>query len=231
MVEAHLPDPGRLRELLLPGRSLWLTPALTPARKTKWSVVLCETPEGAGLVSLNSTLPNRLIEKALVQGGMEEFRGWRLLRKEYRMGRTRWDFLLEQREETNRRRMALEVKSVTLVENGVALFPDAVTERGARHVRELAELAQTGWAAAVLFVVQREDASAFRPAAHLDPAFSAAFNEAVQAGVAVYCRKCRVTPEAITLSGRLPVSKIGEQDRGTVYLIQKSTKPVINEKK
>jgi sugar fermentation stimulation protein A len=206
LVEAHLPDPGRLKELLLPGRSIWIIPADKPERKTAWSVALCETPDGRGLISLDSTLPNRLIEKALTAGGMDEFKCWRFLRREYRAGRSRWDFLLEHREKTPPRQMALEIKSVTLVEIGVALFPDAVTERGTRHVRELSELARTkGWAAAVLFVVQREDACAFRPAAHLDPAFAANLKEAVHAGVKVFCRKCRVTPGAIKLAEKLPV--------------------------
>lgn len=206
-MEAHLPDPGRLRELLIPGRTIWIAPASKPGRKTHWSVTLCETPDGRGLVSLDSTLPNRLIEKAFTEGSIDEFREWRLLRREYRMGRSRWDFLLENREGAPGQQMVLEVKSVTLVVNGVALFPDAVTERGARHLRELSELAQTdGWSAAALFVVQREDASAFRAAAELDPAFSSALDEAVRAGVKVYCRKCLVTPERVILSDKLPVA-------------------------
>lgn len=205
LMEAHLADPGRLKELLVPGRCLWIAPAEKPGRKTAWSVVLCETPDGGGLVSLDSTMPNRLMENAF-HAGLNEFKDWRLLRREYRMGRSRWDFLLEHREKSDGRQMALEVKSVTLVVNGVALFPDAVTDRGARHMRELSELAQAdGWAAAVIFVVQREDALAFRAAGELDPAFAAALKEAVRAGVKVYCRKCRVTPLEMALSGKLPV--------------------------
>ena len=207
LVEAHLPDPGRLQELLVPGRSIWIAPAHNPGRKTNWSVVLCETPDGGGLVSLNSTLPNRLVEKGLAVGGIDEFRAWLLLRREYRRGHSRWDFLLAHREENSGRRMALEIKSVTLVDDdGIALFPDAVTKRGARHLHELAALAQTdGWAAAVLFIVQREDALAFRPAAALDPTFAAALKEARLAGVKVYCRKCRITPRKITLTEQLPI--------------------------
>ena len=206
LVEAHLADPGRLKELLIPGRTLWIAPAQKPGRKTGWSVVLCETPDRSGKISLDSTLPNRLVEKALRAGILEEFAAWRLLRREYRMGSSRWDFLLEHRGGSGRQ-LVLEIKSVTLVNNGVALFPDAVTERGARHARELSALAQRdGWAAAVLFVVQREDAAAFRPAVELDPVFAAALGRAHQAGVQVYCRSCRVTPQDITLAGRIPVN-------------------------
>ncbi len=205
-MEAHLPDPGRLKELLVPGRIIWIAPANKPERKTRWSVVLCEIPDGRSLVSLDSTLLNRLIEKALSEGAMDEFSGWRLLRREYPMGRSRWDFLLGSKENQpgSGRQMALEVKSVTLVENGIAMFPDAVTARGARHMRELSELAQTdGWDAAVLFVVQREDALAFRSAFELDPTFDGALKDAVRAGVKVYCRKCRITPKEIILVGSI----------------------------
>lgn len=205
LVEAHLADPGRLKELLIPGRTLWLAPAQKPGRKTGWSVVLCETPDRSGMISLDSTLPNRLVEKALRADILDEFAAWRLLRREHRLGSSRWDFLLEHREDGGKQ-LLLEVKSVTLVVGGVALFPDAVTERGARHLRELSALAlKDGWDAAVLFVVQREDAVAFRPAAELDPAFAAALGRAHQAGVKVYCRSCRVTPREITLAGSIPV--------------------------
>ena len=81
LVEAHLADPGRLKELLIPGRTLWLAPAQKPGRKTSWSVVLCETPDRSGMISLNSTLPNRLVEKALRADILDEFAAWRLLRR------------------------------------------------------------------------------------------------------------------------------------------------------
>ena len=89
LAEAHLPDPGRLRERLLPGRRVWLRPADKPGRKTKWSAVLCERPEGPGFVSLDSTLPNRLIARALADGAIEEFTGWLLVSSEFKMGHSR----------------------------------------------------------------------------------------------------------------------------------------------
>ena len=155
-VDAHMADPGRLRELLLPEKRIWIRPASNPARKTRWTAVLVESPNGEELVSLDTTLPNRLIGEALRAGAMAEFRGWRFERAEVTMGRSAWTFLLNRDHD---RKLALEVKSVTLVEDGLALFPDAITERGARHVRELAEIAsREGWEAAVLFVLQRSDA-------------------------------------------------------------------------
>jgi sugar fermentation stimulation protein A len=203
VVKAHLADPGRLKELLLPGQRVWLRPAASATRKTAWSAVLVESPDGDGLVSVDTTMPNRLIHRALEAGALEEFRGWSLERAEWTHGRSRIDFLLARDEE----RLALEVKSVTLVEDGVALFPDAVTARGARHVRELAELAQRDrWSAAILFVLQRPDAHRIEAAASIDPAFAAALADAREAGVQVLGRRCHVTLQALTLGEQVPAS-------------------------
>lgn len=201
-VLAHMADPGRLRELLLPDKRVWLRPADNPARKTRWTAVLVEAPKARGLVSLDTTLPNRLIARALKTGSMDEFREWRLERAEVTMGRSRLDFQLKR---DSGERMALEVKSVTLVEDGVALFPDAVTERGARHVRELADIAgRDGWRAAVLFVLQRADAEEIRAARQIDPGFAEALEEAKKAGVRVLGRRCRVYRDRVELGPSVP---------------------------
>jgi sugar fermentation stimulation protein A len=220
VVEAHLPDPGRLRELLLPDVRLWLEPARNPERRTRWTLRLCEQPGGGGVVSLDTTLPNRLVEAALRGPGLPELQGWELVRSEATVGASRFDFLLvaassaEPRMAPGREmvrgpgndgpaealpRLLLEVKSVTLVEDRIGLFPDAVTARGARHVRELAELVEEGWEAAVLFVLQRDDADEIRAAAGIDPAFARALADAEAAGVRVLGRRCRVTREGVAL--------------------------------
>ena len=201
-VAAHLADPGRLRELLLPGRRVWLRPAPPGGqRKTAWSVVLVENPGGRGLVSVDTTLPNRLIGKALAGGALPELAAWSLGRAEYPVGRHRVDFLLRG---DGGREMLLEVKSVTLVEGGEALFPDAVTARGTRHLRLLAEEAAGDRAAAVMFVAQRGDARRVRAAREIDPDFAAALDEARAAGVEVHARRCRVTLGGVRLGAALP---------------------------
>ncbi len=201
-VEAHMADPGRLRELLIPGKKVWLRPASNPLRKTRWTAVLVESPSGAEWVSLDTTLPNRLVGGALATGALEEFQGWELERSEVRMGRSRLDFLLTS--EVGRK-MALEVKSVTLVEDGVAKFPDAVTERGARHVKELAEIAQRpGWDAAILFVLQRSDGREIRAARGIDPRFAEALEEAQRRGVRVLGRRCSVYLDRVELGPAVP---------------------------
>jgi len=202
-VPVHLADPGRLKELLLPGQRLWVRAAASPTRKTAWSAVLVELPEGAGLVSVDTSMPNRLIHRALAAGALEEFNGWSLERAEWTHGRSRIDFLLTR----DNRKLALEVKSVTLVEDGVALFPDAVTARGARHVRELTALAQQpDWEAAILFVLQRNDAHRIEAAATIDPTFAQTLTEAKTAGVQVRGRRCQVTLTHLELGPPVPTT-------------------------
>jgi sugar fermentation stimulation protein A len=210
-VVAHLADPGRLRELLLPGRRLWLRRASEPHRKTQWSAVLVESPDSSSWVSLDTVIPNRLVGRALEEGALEELGGWRLEKREHTIGGSRFDFLLQRRRGgRGPRRMVLEVKSVTLVEGRVGLFPDAVTTRGARHVRELTTLRRRGdWAAAVLFVLQRPDADRVMPDAGIDPDFARALAEARRAGVLLLGRRCVVDLETITLDRRVPVALPG----------------------
>lgn len=199
-VEAHLPDPGRLTELLVPGRAVWVRPESGGKRKTRYTLALVRAPSGE-LVSLVTTLPNALVGEALEASRITELAGWRVRAAEHAWGKSRFDFLLSFR----RRRMLLEVKSVTLVEAGRALFPDAVTARGARHVRELAAALEEGMEAAVLFVAQRRDARSITAARSIDPAFADALAEASAAGVRLLGYRCRVTREEVRLLEAIPV--------------------------
>lgn len=203
IVEAHLADSGRLGELLIPGRPIWLTTAANPVRKTRWTAVLTETPDGKGWVSINSSLPNRLIGKALAAKAIEELAGWDLVKGEYTQGNSRWDFLLAK----DQRQLFLEVKGVSLVRDGIAYFPDAVTARGAKHLRELARIARSGEGeAAVLFLLQRDDASLIRAARDIDRNFSQALTEAREAGVIILGRKCEMNLTGMKLQGAVAVT-------------------------
>jgi sugar fermentation stimulation protein A len=218
-VEAHLPDPGRLKELLVPGRRVRVEAAANPDRRTQWTLRLVELPDRLGQrdrerwVSLDTTLPNRLVGQGLREGLLEEFDGWELVRSEVTRGGSRFDFLLQREADVGeadvgemgpREELLLEVKSVTLVKDGLALFPDAVTARGRRHVEELTGIVREGGRAAVLFVAQREDVREIRAAAAIDPAFARALETAIQAGVGVLGRRCRVGPQGIELLGPVP---------------------------
>ncbi len=205
-VEAHLPDPGRLSELLVTGRRCLVAPASGGKRRTRWTLKLVRTPANDGWVSLDTTVPNRLLARAFEaaeaegRDALEELPGWRLDRAEAKIGASRFDFLLRRGDSgPEAPGMILEAKSVTLVEGGRALFPDAVTARGARHVREMAELAGRGTPGTVIFVAQREDVEMIEAAWEIDPDFAAALAEARAAGVKVIGRRCRVTPGGIHL--------------------------------
>jgi sugar fermentation stimulation protein A len=190
-VTAHLADPGRLRELLLPGVALRLRPATPhPGRRTRFTVALVRAPMAPRpWVSLDTTLPSRLAEGLLVAGGIAGVgRGWSL-RREVRHAGSRFDFELRDRGDV---RMLVEVKSVTLVEGGAALFPDAPTVRGTRHVRELTAVSAAGGRALVLFVVQRHDACEVRPNPAADAEFAAALVAARAAGVLLRAARFRL---------------------------------------
>lgn len=211
-VLVHLPDPGRLKELLVPETIVWLLENNDPNRKTKWTAVLCENEMKTGLVSINTTYPNQLIKIVLQEEILEELKGWHYKRAEYKLGHSRWDFLLENDENEQ---MLLEVKSVTLAKNGRGMFPDAVTKRGTRHVQELSSLAEEGtYKAAILFVVQREDVDFVTPAYHIDKDFASALKKAKEAGVLLLARTCKIREDSIEIGEKVPVlTHIGENDR------------------
>jgi sugar fermentation stimulation protein A len=155
------------------------------------------------LVSLVTTYANDLVERALAAGRLGELAGWRIERREHGWGCSRFDFLLGS--DGGDERMLLEVKSVTLVEGRCALFPDAVTRRGARHVRELARSIEDGYRATVLFVVQRADAASVTAARSIDPVFANALAEARDRGVRLLGYRCRVTTAEAQLTEPIPV--------------------------
>lgn len=196
---AHLPNSGRVRELLQPGTPALLVSRSGSRRKTAFDLLLVRL--GPTWVSADARLPNALVREALAEGRLEPFRRYAEVRPEARFGGSRVDFLLRGREGD----CLLEVKSVTLVEAGVALFPDAPTARGTCHLRELTEARRQGLAAAVLFVVQRRDGGAFSPNDPADPSFGRILREAAQKGVQVLAYRCRVSPREIRIAGSIPV--------------------------
>ena len=199
-VESHLPDPGRLRELLIPGASLKVRPTNgnSSSRRTAWTTLMVKS--GRQWVSIDSTLPNRFVEDLLETEQLPIFESCRLVKREVTVGNHRFDFLLEKGGE----KFYLEVKSVTFVENGVAQFPDAVTERGAQHALSLAKMSREGVRTGIMFVCQRPDASLFRPMWKRDPKFAEALLEAEDAGVQINVITAKVVPEAISYDQEIP---------------------------
>jgi sugar fermentation stimulation protein A len=198
---AHLPNSGRLSELLTPGRVLRLAPMPAPRRKTPYDLKLVRY---AGVwISVDARLPNPLFAEAFRAFSLPGFEGYTRPDPEVTLGDSRIDFLLT----GPAGRCWVETKSVTLVEKGIARFPDAPTERGQRHLRAMVCAVEQGDQAAVLFVVQRPDARAFGPHAEADPDFAQALRQALAAGVAVLACRCHVSEEEITLDEFIPVER------------------------
>ena len=198
IVDSHLPDPGRLQELLIPGVKLLLKQENGANRKTHFSTQ--GVYAGDTLISLNTLLPNRFVSFLIKNHSLAFLQEWKFQNQEVSYGKSRFDFQLKKNDAV----MVLEVKSVTLVENGIAKFPDAVTKRGRRHVQHLAELAAEGLDAMVLFVVQRPDAECFQPQWKRDPEFSSALFEAWKNGLHIRVIKMEMTTEALYYLGEIP---------------------------
>ena len=198
-VMVHVANSGRLKELLVPGYRMLLRPVSGDHRKCGYDLALVDV--GSALVSADARLPNPLLAEAVAQGNLPEFLGYTSIRREVVFGESRLDFLLEGPDGC----CYVETKSVTLVVDGVAWFPDAPTIRGVKHLNHLAQLVGLGHRAAVVFVIQREDARAFSPHDTADPEFGAALRRSVAAGVEAYAYRCRVTEGELTLADRVPV--------------------------
>ena len=196
MQVVHVKNTGRCRELLVPGCRVWCQRADNPARKTQYDLIAVE--KGTRLINMDSQAPNRAAGEWLASGGLGEIDN---LRPETTHGDSRFDFSFTRAGNP----CFLEVKGVTLEADGVCAFPDAPTQRGAKHLRGLAEAARQGYGAYVLFVIQMEDVKYLHPNDRTDPAFGTALREAAKQGVQVLAVQCRVTPESMEITEFVPV--------------------------
>ena len=197
--QVHVANSGRMHELFLPGARVLLKPVAHEHRKTKFDLALVEV--GTTWASADARLPNALVAEALAQGRMPQFQEYPDVRREVTFGESRLDLLLEGPNGC----CYVETKSVTLVVDGVGLFPDSPTIRGAKHVASLAKAVDAGYRAAVVFVVQRSDSWAFAPNDAADPEFGVALRKGIDAGVEVFAYNCCVTQDAVTLGRKLPI--------------------------
>ncbi|MGI6559610.1 MAG: DNA/RNA nuclease SfsA [Limnochordia bacterium] len=192
---AHVPSSGRMAELLIRDASVWLMPVAKEGRKTAYDLLLVE--KDGIWVSVDSRLPNAIVEAALRQGVPLVPAAYNSFRREVSYGGRRFDFLLQGEDGD----CLVEVKSVTLVEDGVAKFPDAPTHRGAEHIKALVKAKERGIAAGIVFIIQREDARIFTPNWQQDPIFCSLLAQAQ--GIFVLAYKCTVSPKGVSLG--LPV--------------------------
>jgi sugar fermentation stimulation protein A len=198
-VMVHLANSGRLGELLVPGYRMLLRPVEGSHRKCPFDLALVDL--GSTLCSADARLPNNLLAEAIESGRMAEFPGYSRIKREVTYGESRLDLLLENAGLP----CLVETKSVTLVEDGRALFPDAPTLRGVKHLNSLIRATSEGYRAAVVFVVQRDDATEFAPHDRADPMLGETLRRAVNSGVEAFAYCCRVSEREIQLANRIPI--------------------------
>lgn len=192
----HVKNTGRCRELLVPGAKVWCQRSENPARKTKFDLICVE--KGPYLINMDSQAPNKAVQEWLLGGGMGQIRD---LRPETVHGDSRFDFAFQK----DGKQCYLEVKGVTLEDGGICAFPDAPTERGAKHLRGLQRAVAEGCACYALFVIQMRPVLYLHPNDATDPVFGKALREAAAGGVHVLAVDCQVTPNSMTVGQTVEV--------------------------
>ena len=185
----HVKNTGRCKELLVPGCEVWLTAPGTPERKTKYDLVAVRKSTGV-LFNIDSQAPNKVVKEWLAEKGYDK------VIPEYTYGNSRIDFYMEKGEE----KYLVEVKGCTLEFDGIGYFPDAPTERGVKHIRELIKAKREGYNASLAFVIQMDGVTEVRPHIETDPEFGKAFEDAKKAGVEVHFLTCYVEPPELRIT-------------------------------
>lgn len=196
-ITVHVKNTGRCKELLVPGAEVWLTKSENPARKTAFDLIAVQ--KGHRLINMDANAPNAAFgEYARAGKFLPDAQN---VRSEVRWGDSRFDFCLESGGKTH----FVEVKGVTLEENGAVRFPDAPTERGVKHLRELQRAAGQGYGAHAVFVIQMKDVTGFSPNDDTHPAFGTALREAEENGVQVHAFWCDVAPDTMEIAGKVEI--------------------------
>ena len=199
-VRAHVKNTGRCRELLVPGCTVYLEESDNPNRSTAYSLIAVD--KGSLRINMDSQAPNRIFREGVEQGIilLPEMAGYTLLKGEQVYDHSRFDFYWE----SPSARGFVEIKGVTLEEEGRAYFPDAPTQRGVKHLQELAQAVQEGYCGALVFIVQMKGVVSVTPNWKTHPAFGLAIQEAQRAGVSVYCFDCQVGQDWVRADGPIP---------------------------
>lgn len=203
IVTAHTPNTGSMKGCAIPGARVWLRDSGNPKRKYPLSWEIVEVAPDV-LVGINTGLPNTLVREAIENGIVSELQAFNHIRSEVRYGQenSRIDLLLTNSGDET---CYVEIKNVTLVEDGIALFPDAVSERGTKHLRELVNVVAKGHRGVIFYCVQRRDATQVAPADQIDPVYGETLRWAIAQGVEAIAYQADVTTKAIQLHKKLPV--------------------------
>ncbi len=192
----HVKNTGRCRELLPPGAKVWCLDAGNPSRKTRYDLIAVQ--KGDRLINMDSQAPNAAVKEWLEKGGFSAVEN---IKAEKTFLGSRFDFYFEKQGKP----CFLEVKGVTLENDGICAFPDAPTTRGVKHIRELIRAKQAGYGAYILFVIQMENVKYLHPNDATDPEFGKVLREAAKAGVEILAVDCKVTPDEMTIHKAVPV--------------------------
>ncbi len=193
----HVKNTGRCRELLTEGAEIWLEKSDNPNRKYQYSLVTVK--KGSRMVNMDSQAPNKAVGEWLSAGGL--FTGVKLIKPECKYENSRFDFYVEYED----KKAFIEVKGVTLENDGVVSFPDAPTERGTKHLRELCKCLKDGYEACVIFVIQMKDVLCFTANAEHDPCFACTLKEAHREGVRILAYDCIVTEDEMKIGDSVEV--------------------------
>jgi len=200
VVTAHCPNSGSMKECAEPGRPVFLSYHDSPKRKLKYTWELITMP--LSLTGVNTVVPNRLIYQAVKEGRVNELGGYDTIQREVSIGSgSRLDLLLTGQ---GKAKCFVEIKNCTLVVDGVAYFPDAVTARGLKHLRALETLLSNGCRCVMFYLVQRMDAKIFKPADEIDPAYGQTLRDVVKAGVEILVYDVAINLQKISLRNKLP---------------------------
>ncbi len=202
-ITAHCANPGAMLGLKDPGSTVWLSPATNPKRKLKYSWELIETNDfnKKTLVGINTSLPNKLAEEAILNGTIKELSNYQTLKREVKYGEnSRIDILLDN-PEISEQKCYVEIKNVHLLrEKNLSEFPDSVTARGAKHLKELSNMVAEGHRAVMLYLIQRDDCTRFSLAEDIDKAYKDAYLKAIDTGVEAIAYKCKLTTTEIKVT-------------------------------
>ena len=193
----HVKNTGRCKELLIPGAEVYVECHQEKKRKTKYSLI--GVKKGEVLINMDSQAPNKVVKEWLEGGHLFENPSY--VKAEQKYGDSRFDFYVE----AEGKQCFLEVKGVTLEEDGVARFPDAPTERGIKHIQELIQCKKEGYEAYLIFVIQMKGVSSFEPNNRTQPEFGAALKKAKEAGVHLLAYDCIVTEQTLTMDQEIPI--------------------------
>lgn len=197
----HVPNTGRCREILKEGTKIFLREELNPTRKTKYDLIAAM--KGDILINIDSQIPNKVVNEALLNRKIDTLHKYSKIKREKTYGKSRFDFKLSTEDE--KENYFLEVKGVTLEDNGHCMFPDAPTERGARHILELIEAKKEGYGAGILFLVQLDNVETFSPNDERDPEFGRALRLARENGVDIMVYNCKVDKNMIEINRKINI--------------------------